>query len=104
MKPLFSVLASRQIWAIHDHIARDKVGAAAEVVARILEVADFVSDNPGAGQATVRPGLRSISTKPYPYVILFRYLVTKERVRIVQIRHGARRRPALQEDASAFRV
>jgi plasmid stabilization system protein ParE len=103
MKPIFSVLASRQISAIYSYVMKDNLSAAAGAVARILEVADFVAEHPKAGHATVRPGLRAISTTPQPYVIYFRYLLAKKRVRIVQVRHGARRRPQLQEEVAAFR-
>jgi plasmid stabilization system protein ParE len=84
MKPIFSVLASRQMLTIYERIALDNVSAAVGVVARIIEAAEFVAEHPKAGHATVRRGLRAISTAPHPYVVYFRYLPAKKRVRIVQ--------------------
>jgi toxin ParE1/3/4 len=81
-------------------IARDNPHAAAIVLDRIIEVAEFATANPGVGRATLSQGLRAFPVAPFPYVIYFRRL--RGGVRIVRVLHSARRRPELREDGPAY--
>jgi toxin ParE1/3/4 len=95
-----STTAERQIRGIYAYIARDNPRAAAEVVVRIEEIANFIAANPGVGRATLSQGLRAFPVAPYPYVIYFRRI--RDGVRIVRVLHSARRRPELREDGPAY--
>lgn len=102
MRTSFSAIASRQVDRIYDYIARENPHAAEVVVDRIIEVAEFVTANPGVGRATLSQGLRAFPVAPYPYVIYFRRL--RDGVRIVRVLHSARRRPELREDGPAYQA
>jgi len=66
----------------------DRVAEALE--ARIRAVADHLSREPlGASEVQQRPGLRVVSLIRYPFKIFYR--VYDDRVRIIHIRHTARR-------------
>jgi plasmid stabilization system protein ParE len=65
--------------------------AAAEVVARIEEVARRLARFPQMGRAKYKPGVRMIPVRRYPFLIF--YTVQTEEVLIVSVRHAARRRP-----------
>jgi toxin ParE1/3/4 len=99
----FSALATRQVDKIFDYISRDNPAAAATVVTRIYQVASHAASFPEAGRLTVIGGVRMFVVSPYPYVIFARFLARSDEVRIVAVRHTARRRPALHEDTAEFR-
>ncbi|MBS0472116.1 MAG: type II toxin-antitoxin system RelE/ParE family toxin [Proteobacteria bacterium] len=94
----------RQIERIHDYIAQEDRFGAANVIRRIHETIDLLLRNPNLGRRTVRNGLRMYAVTPYPCVIFFRYYPGRDELCIRSVRHGARRRPALQEDAADFRA
>jgi len=96
--------ALSEIDTIYRYIAKDNPVAAQEVVDRIYEVIDMLTANPGLGRKTRRAGAKQFTVVPYPYVVLFRYLAAQDELRVLSVRHGARRRPALQDEARAFRV
>ena len=102
MKPFFSATASRQIREIYSYIARDSPYAAARVIDRIVEVAEFVAANPATGRATLVRDMRAFPATPYPYLVYFRKL--RGEVRIVRVLHSARRRPELREDGPVYRT
>ncbi len=93
-----------EIDAIYRHIAQDNLVAAVEVIDRIYEIIEVLVANPGLGRKTRRSGVKQFVAVPYSYVILFRYLPKYDELRVLSVRHGARRRPALQEEAREFRV
>ena len=100
MRLSFSRTASRQIKDNYLYIAHDNPRAAADVVDRILEVAEFVAGWPNAGHETVLMGIRAIPANPHPYVLYFRR--TREGVRLLRVLHAARRRPGLREDGREY--
>jgi plasmid stabilization system protein ParE len=66
----------------------DSVAAALEK--RIREVVDHIAEHPTAAPRVVqRPGVRVFPLIRYPYKIFYR--VFEDRVRILHIRHSARR-------------
>jgi toxin ParE1/3/4 len=100
---LFAARAALQIDRIYNHIASDNPAAARDVVDRIYKVADFLSTYPNSGRKTVFKDVRMFAVTPYPYVVFFRYVPKRGQIRILDVRHSARRRPALQEHAMEFR-
>jgi toxin ParE1/3/4 len=66
----------------------DQVAYAVEL--RILRVIAHIAQNPKAGApVTERPGMRVVPLIRYPYKIFYRIL--KDRVKILHIRHTARK-------------
>jgi toxin ParE1/3/4 len=100
---IFTARAALQIDRTYNHIALDNARAAQDVVDRIYEVADFLSTYPNSGRKTVIKDVRMFAVTPYPYVIFFRAVPKRGQIRILDVRHAARRRPALQEPAMEFR-
>jgi plasmid stabilization system protein ParE len=88
----FGRRATAQLAAIFSSIAKDDPRAAANVVARIEEIADLLGDFPEAGQPARRqPRLRWIAVPRTPYLIFYTILRGRT-VRIVRVLHGARQR------------
>lgn len=96
--------ALRQIDEIFSYIARDNVQAASDVVARIYEVIDVLVQNPRLGRRTVRRGVRMFVVTGTPYLIFFQYFRQLDALRVLSVRHGARRRIGLQDAETEFRV
>ncbi|GAA0867671.1 type II toxin-antitoxin system RelE/ParE family toxin [Brevundimonas basaltis] len=73
--------------AIGQYIEGFSPNAARKVAARLLALGESLHEFPNRGRQ-VRPGLRELTSFP-PY--LLRYEVLKTEVRIIAIRHTARR-------------
>jgi toxin ParE1/3/4 len=84
---------------IFDYIARDNPAAADRVVRRVEEIAEAIGRNPHLGLKVSRSGVRVFPAHPYPYLIFYEVADT---VRIIRIRHAARRRPFFHEEAREF--
>lgn len=81
---------------IFDHIAKDSVANAAGMVERILDAIALLDTFPHRniveGQSPkIKESVRSLPVKPY--MIFFQVDDKKTVVRILRVRHGARRRP-----------
>ncbi len=103
MKLVLDSRAMREMHAIYEFIARDDAEAAAKVQDRILKVFEHILRFPRSGHATVSGNMRAFPASPYPYVVLYRIRPRLKEVHIVRVMHGARRRPALREEAAEFR-
>jgi plasmid stabilization system protein ParE len=102
MKPFrFTSGAYAQIAKIHAHIAADSPQAADKVVKRIESVAVLLGEQPHIGHKLRYRSERVFPVKPYPYLVFYR--LADGCVHITRVRHAARRRPALQEQAMEFR-
>ena len=82
--------------AIFDHIAKDSPVNAARMVERILTAIERLKILPHRnvveGQsASLKYPVRSLPVQSY--VVYFRVIEEKRVVRVLQVRHGARRRP-----------
>jgi plasmid stabilization system protein ParE len=88
--------ASADLQALHGFIAQDSPDSAARMVERILSAIGTLSSFPHrtviqyVGRRLKQP-VRSVAVKPY--VIYFRAYDDDGVIRILTIRHGARRRP-----------
>ncbi|MFZ3234442.1 MAG: type II toxin-antitoxin system RelE/ParE family toxin [Stellaceae bacterium] len=88
MQVIWSPAALREIEQIYRYIARFDPRAAENMVREILTVGDSLESFPYRGRAVPRTQLRD-TTLAYPYII--RYRVAADHVRILRVRHGARR-------------
>ena|SRR5947207_2507733 len=93
---ILSPEAASDLQTIHDYIVQDSPQNAAKLIARILDEIDTLKAFP---HRTVLPSQSKklrypVRTFPVrPYVIYFRVLDEQQAVRILTVRHGARRRP-----------
>jgi len=93
---LISKCVAADLEQIFDHIAKDSTRNAADMVERILAAIEsldtFPHRNVLAGRSSkARMPVRSLPVKPY--LIFFRVDESRSAVRILRVRHGARRRP-----------
>ncbi len=88
MQVIWSPAALREIEQIYRYIAGFDPRAAENMVREILTVGDSLESFPHRGRAVAGTQLRD-TTLAYPYII--RYGVAADHVRILRVRHGARR-------------
>ena len=93
---LLSKRVASDLERIFDHIAKDWPDAAAKMVDRILGSIErlkmFPHRNVVMGQSPrLKHPVRSLPVPPY--VVFFRVMDAQGVVRVVQVRHGAQRRP-----------
>ena len=88
MQVIWSPAALREIEYIYRYIAQFNPRAAEHVVREILAAGDSLESFPYRGRIVPGTHLRE-TTLPYPYVI--RYRIAGAYVRVLRIRHGARR-------------
>jgi toxin ParE1/3/4 len=92
MKVVLSRLAVAELDGILAYIAERSPLGAQHVEARIRRALDHIARYPGAAEeVALRPGVRRLPLKRYPYVIY--YEVGAESVTVLRILHGARRPP-----------
>lgn len=104
MKLTFSTRALKEISAIFDYIANENPAAAEMVRARIYVIAQFAAEFPYTGRPVGMRGTRVLPVKRYPYLVFFRRVPGQQEVRILRVRHGARRHPGFQDEAAEFVV
>lgn len=102
MRVIFTPVSRAQMKAIFDSIAHDDERAARAVIARIEHIAQLLGRYPHMGFKLRRARLRRFPVRPYPYLIYFE--VKGEEMRIVRIRHAARKRAAFHDLARPFVV
>jgi plasmid stabilization system protein ParE len=93
---IMSPEAAADFESVHAYITQDSPAAAARMVERILAAIDTLTSFPHRTLAAhvssrLRYPVRSLSVRPY--VVYFRTLEDEHVVRILTVRHGARRRP-----------
>ncbi len=87
MEVIWSRRALRDVRGIEAHIAADNPLAARRLALRLINAGDSLSDQPLRGRR-LRQDVREL-TFVHPY--LLRYRLIGDAVRILEIRHGARR-------------
>ena len=88
MQVIWSPAGLREIELIHRYISQFNPRAAENIVMEILAAGDSLEHFPYRGRTAPGTQLRE-TTLAYPYVI--RYRITADHVRILRVRHGARR-------------
>jgi addiction module RelE/StbE family toxin len=89
MRVAYGRRALAQLDEIFSYVARDSPAAAANMAARIESLVMLLGTFPQMGRATDKPGTRVIGVPGYPYLIFYRILA--DEVRILRVRHSARR-------------
>jgi plasmid stabilization system protein ParE len=88
MRVVWSPAALREVERVFDYLAAFNPRAAAAVSAALIEAGDSLENFPYRGRQVPRSQMREILTA-YPYLI--RYRIVGETVRILRVRHTARR-------------
>ena len=88
MRVIWAPAALQDIAQIHGYLARFNPPAAGRLAERMLAAGDSLVLFPDRGRPGAGGRLREL-TVVYPYVI--RYRVAADHVRILRVRHGARR-------------
>lgn len=92
MEIIWSPGALRDLAEINKHIAEDNPQAAAEMVRRIVSVAEeLLSRQPNMGRPGRVPNTRELPVSGTPYLMPYR--VVRGHVEIIRVYHGARRWP-----------
>jgi plasmid stabilization system protein ParE len=85
----------RLAWAdlddVYEFIARDKPEAAGKTVRRILDAAQILADNPGAGRPGRVAGTRELIIAGTPFIVPYR--VKNNAVEILRVLHSSRKWP-----------
>jgi plasmid stabilization system protein ParE len=102
VKVSYSPRALREIAEIYAYIVKENPAGAERVRDRIKEVAALVGDFPSTGRAVSMKNIRVIPVDPYPYLVFFREVPRQREVRILRVRHAARRRLYVNEPAREF--
>jgi plasmid stabilization system protein ParE len=98
----FSRRALHEISEIYEYLARENPAAAAKVLERIHQLSLLAADYPHTGRSVSLSGVRMLPVAHYPYLIFFRRVPGRSEVRILRVRHAARRHPGFQEEAGEF--
>ena len=80
--------AIRDLTEIQEHIEGDRPEAAQKVASHLQACVEYLSEFPELGSAGPRPGVRSLTVPPY----IVSYRVRHDRLQILSIWHGRRRR------------
>lgn len=73
------------------YVARDNPSAASNLIDRIEALVLLLGQLPRMGRTTDKPGVRVIGVPGYPYLIFYRILEEEDELRILRVRHSARR-------------
>lgn len=85
----WSVRAERNLDRIHEYIASDNPGAAADVVVTILAEVELLADYPMLGKPWKREGTRKLVVAKFPYVVIYR--TTPRAVFVLAVIHQSKR-------------
>ena len=88
MQVIWAPAALQDVAQIYGYVARFNPSAAERLAERLLAAGDSLVSFPNRGRPVPGGQLREL-TVVYPYVI--RYRIAADHVRILRVRHGARR-------------
>jgi addiction module RelE/StbE family toxin len=91
MKVRYSRRALTQLDQIFSYIAKDNPAAASAVVERIDALATLLGRYPTMGRPTDKEGVRVMGVRRHPYLVFYKILPDRDEVRILRVRHMARR-------------
>lgn len=85
------LLAWADLDEVYAFISRDKPEAAGKTVRRILDAAQILADNPGAGRPGRVAGTRELIIADTPFILPYR--VKNNVVEILRVLHSSRKWP-----------
>ena len=91
MKVTYSPKAYSALQEIHAYITERNPRAAQKVVATIETQCLRLGRFPGLGRPTDFEGIRVLPVTRYPYLIFYSIFLDTSEIRILRIRHGARK-------------
>jgi addiction module RelE/StbE family toxin len=91
MKVRYTVPAQADLDEIYTYISQHNPHAAERIKRQIKMDADILGELPFIARETEYSGTRVRKVRRYPYLIF--YSVSEDEVRILHVRHGARRWP-----------
>ncbi len=87
----FTLPAQADLQRIYSYLSNDNRIEASRLVARLVELAWSLADNPDKGRSTDEPSVRVLVVPRLHYFIFYR--IKADEIHITHIRHTARRRP-----------
>jgi toxin ParE1/3/4 len=91
MRVTYSPRALAQLERILAYIEAENPAGATAVADRIGGLTSLLSEHPAMGRPTSQEGVRILSVPRYPYVVFYRVLYEKDEIRVIRVRHAARR-------------
>jgi plasmid stabilization system protein ParE len=91
MRVTYSPRALAQLEDIFNYIAAEDPTTATAVVTRITTLVSLLSQHPYLGRPTDKVDVHVLSVPRYPYVVFYKVLPATDEVRILRVRHTARR-------------
>jgi addiction module RelE/StbE family toxin len=88
VRVVWSPSALREILRIYDYLSDFNPRAAREVATELTAAGDRLANFPHRGRPVAKTDMRELVTT-YPYII--RYRIVRDEVRILRVRHTARR-------------
>jgi len=97
MKVRYTAAAHAEITEIHTYIARDNRSAADRVINQIEHTIELIEKSPRIGRLKYQQSVYMVPVRRYPQYLLFDTIEGNEIV-VLNVRHGARRRPWEDDD------
>ena len=92
MRVSYSPQALQQLYRVVAHIRAESPQGADRFGRRLDEIAQLFAEHPRAGRLANRPRVHVFPLSPFPYLLYYQILPERDEVRIIRVRHGARRR------------
>jgi toxin ParE1/3/4 len=91
MRVSYSPQALQQLHKIVVYIRAESPRGAERFGRRVEEIARLISEHPRAGRPANRPRVHVFTLSPFPYLLYYQILPERDEIRIIRVRHGARR-------------
>jgi toxin ParE1/3/4 len=91
MRVRWTTPAREQLVALHQYIAEENPGAAAQTVDRVWKNSQLLARHPMAGRPGRVDGTRELAIGGTPFVVAYR--VGRSEIEILAVMHGARKWP-----------
>jgi plasmid stabilization system protein ParE len=91
MRVSYSPQAPQQLHEIVAYIRTESPQGANRFGRRVEEISRLIAEHPQPGRPANRPGVHVFPLSPFPYLLYYQILPQHDEVRIIRVRHGARR-------------
>ena len=91
MRISYSRRALAQLDEIFAYIEKNNPAAAATFMDRVDTLVALLGKYPMMGRVTDKAGVRVMGVRGYPYLVFYKILTERDEVRILRVRHTARR-------------